>query len=127
MLVKAMDIPVEKETALTGYEDEIPGWLQPYVAAAERAGLTANVETANWNWEETISAADAAVMVQNALDLQSEATGATVEEEALAVMAENGVELPAEGVLTRADGAKFLYRVRSLAVNAPGMKVLRAD
>ncbi len=117
MLTKVLDLKPQGQTTAN-----VPGWLQPYVAAAERAGLTADVDTANWNWDESISAADAAVMVQNALALQTEATG-TVEEEALAVMAENGVELP-ETVLTRGDAAKFLYQVKHLAVNAPGMLAL---
>ena len=117
MLVKVLELKPQGQTTAN-----VPGWLQPYVAAAERAGLTAFMDTANWDWEESISATDAAVMVQNALDLQTETTG-TVEEEALAVMAENGVELP-ETVLTRGEAAKFLYRVKTLAVTAPGMMAL---
>ena len=41
MLVKALDIPREEELTLTGYEDETPLWLKPYLAAAVRSGLTA--------------------------------------------------------------------------------------
>ena len=58
-------------------------------------------------------------MVQNALDLESNET------EAVAVMAENGIELQTEEAVTRAQGAKLLYKVSALSVDAPGMAVLR--
>ena len=115
MLTKVLEVEPAGNTAA-----DVPGWLQPYVAAAERAGLTADVDTASWNWDEEISPADAAVMVQNALALQTDGQ----EQTAIAVMAQNGAELPLEGVLTRADAAKFLYKVKSLSVNAPGMQAL---
>ena len=44
---------------------------------------------------------------------------------ALAVMAENGVELPGEGPLTRAHVAMALYRISKLIPTAPGMQVMR--
>lgn len=117
MLMKTLDLKPEKQE--TGVENA-PAWLQPYLVAANRAGLTANLEDLeSWNWDEPISCKDAAVMVQNALDLESDET------EAVAVMAENGIELEAEQVLTRAQGAKLLYRVSALSVDAPGMAVLR--
>ena len=123
MLTKVLELKPEGQTTAN-----VPSWLQPYVAAAERAGLTANLpDVESWNWNEAISPEDAAVMVQNALDLRTDTETATIEEEALAVMAENGALLPVEEALTRGDAAKFLYRVKALSVNAPGMKVLRLD
>ena len=66
-------------------------------------------------------------MVQNALDLRTDAETATFEEEAVTVMAENDAALPQQEVLTRGDAAKFLYRVKYLSVTAPGMQALRLD
>ena len=123
MLMQVLDLKPQGQTAANA-----PAWLRPYVAAAERAGLTANIEgVESWNWQQEISSQDAAVMVQNALDLRTDTQTATVAEEALTVMAENGVSLPVDGMLTRGDAAKFLYRVSHLSVDAPGMQVLRID
>ena len=44
MLVKTLDIPVDEGLVYTGYTDEVPQWLQPYLAAAVRSGLTAGLE-----------------------------------------------------------------------------------
>ena len=120
MLTQVLALKAEGQTSA-----DIPSWLQPYAAAAERAGLTAHLDTASWDWNEAISPEDAAVMVQNALDLRTDTETATAEEEALAVMAENGALLPVEEVLTRGDAAKFLYQVKYLSVTAPGLQVLR--
>ena len=69
MLVKALDIPPEEEIAHTGYTDEIPLWLQPYLTAAVRAGLTAGLENQEiFGADAPITVAEAGVMLQNALD-----------------------------------------------------------
>ena len=67
MLVKALDIPVEEELTYTGYEDA-PAWLQPYLAAALRSGLTAGLSTQTFGAEEAITGLEAAQMLENALD-----------------------------------------------------------
>ena len=115
MLTKVLELEPAGQT-----EANVPTWLQPYAAAAKRAGLTANVEAETWNWAEAISPEDAAVMAQNALALKS----VSGEETAIQVMAQNGAILPGEGVMTRGDAAKFLYQVTSLSVNAPGMQAM---
>ena len=116
MLVKALDIPAEEELALTGYEDEIPLWLQPYLAAAVRSGLTAGLpEQSTFGANASISGAEAAVMLQNALDL---AVSDIVHDEAIPVWAEasltalndHGMTLDATSFLTRADAARILYK-----------------
>ena len=43
MLVKALDVPVDEGLTYTSCTDEIPEWLQPYLAAAMRAGFTAGL------------------------------------------------------------------------------------
>ena len=96
MLVKALDIPLEAEITYTGYTDEIPKWLQPYVAAAVRSGLTAGLEEQETFGADTpITTAEAAVLVQNVLD------------SAESVFAEDPSE---DVILTRAAAADILYR-----------------
>lgn len=123
MLVKALDIPMDEESTYTGYTDDIPGWLQPYLAAAVRSGLTAGLpEQEVFGANEPITGAEAAVMLQNALDLtvtrREEAdTGAAEEstvpawaETSLTALSDGGLELNAETILTRAETAQLLYQ-----------------
>ena len=71
MLVKTLDLPVEDEPVYTGYTDEIPLWLQPYLAAAVRSGLTAGLEEPEiFDPYRVITTKEASVMIANALDLQ---------------------------------------------------------
>ena len=69
MLVKALDIPVEEELTQTGYTDDIPQWLQPYLAAAVRSGLTDGLENQQvFGPDSPITAAEADVLLKNALN-----------------------------------------------------------
>lgn len=119
MLVKALEIPTEEAEYLTSYEDEIPQWLQPYLAAAVRSGLTAGLpEQKVFGPEEPITQAEAAVMLQNALDLtvprpadaSEDSTVPVWAASALSALAENGMELNAQTVLTRETAAQLLYQ-----------------
>lgn len=124
MLVKALDIPVEKDAISTGYTDEIPQWLQPYLAAAVRSGLVAGLpEQEIFGAHQSITGAEAAVMLQNALDLTvaaeneeqdaMEKDAGTVPvwaESSLRAMDRRGMSLQADAVLTRGDTAQLLYQ-----------------
>ena len=125
MLVKALDIPAEEDTALTGYTDEIPVWLQPYLAAAVRSGLTAGLPEQEVFCADTpITGAEVAVMLQNALDLavsRTEDTETAAEstlpvwaDSALTTLSDNGFDLDAETVLTRGEAAQILYQAVKL-------------
>jgi len=127
MLVKALKIPQEDEVLLTAYEDEVPQWLKPYLAAAVRSGLTAGLpEQKVFGAEEPITGAEAAVMLQNALDLtvsRQENTDAAAPEEStipvwaessLIALSEKGLTLDANAALTRSDAAMVLYRMTQL-------------
>ena len=135
MLVQVLNIPVDQEAEFTGYTDEIPTWLKPYLAAALRSGLTEQLPSAQTGvfgaWE-TVTGGEAAVMLQSAMDLAvSTCTmdGAPEEsqdawaETAIAVMAENGIALTAQESLTRGQVAKILYQVSQLAEDAPGLQM----
>ena len=89
MLVKTLDIPTEEALTYTGYADEIPAWLQPYLAAAVRSGLTDGLaEQEVFGADMAITGAEAAVLLNNALDREF-----TLE----------------QAVLTRSDAARVLY------------------
>lgn len=123
MLVKALDIPSEEDLQLTGYTDDIPLWLQPYLAAAVRSGMTAGLPAQETFGANTpICGAEAAVMLQNVLDLAvpdpadsepvcaEESTVPAWAEDSLRALSENGMELGADAVLTRSDAAQLLYQ-----------------
>ena len=115
MLVKTLELPKE-ELSLTGYSDDIPQWLRPYVAAAVRSGLTAGLpDQDTFGADIPITGAEAAVMVNNALDLK--AAGEANEEVpawaeyALRAVREVGLTLDADTPLTRAQAAELMYQV----------------
>lgn len=134
MMVKALDIPVDEALSYTGYAEEAPQWLKPYLTAALRAGLTAGLpaaEMGTFGVDEAITGGEAAVMLQNALDLA--VTTSSVEEmnsedpawakAAVTAMNENGIALSAAQVLTRGEVAQILYQVSRLAREAPGLQM----
>ena len=135
MAVKVLEIPLENTEAVQ-IPANTPQWLVPYVVAAQRSGLLAGLETP-LSLTLPITGAEAAVILQNALDLtvsstllEAEQTFAgeniTAREAAcLAVMAENGVMLSAGDALTRGETAQVLYRISKLAPEAPGMAIFR--
>ena len=138
MMVKALDIPTD-ESIYTAMPADTPDWLKPYLAAAMRAGLTAGLpdsETGSFLAHQTITGGEAALMLQNALDLglsQNALQTAAVTDEsipawaasALTVMNDNGVMLTYQEELTRAQAAEVLYQVSQLAIDAPGTAVFR--
>lgn len=76
MLVKTLELPVDEGLVYTGYTDEIPTWLQPYLAAAVRSGLTAGLEDPEiFQSDRVITAGEAAAMVSSALDLSEVFSG----------------------------------------------------
>lgn len=92
MLVKALDLPVDEDLTTTGYPDDLPQWLQPYLAAALRAGLTTG-DKETFGAGESITVAQAQAMAQS--DLPAAET--------------TSPDLP----LTRAQAAKILYEAHS--------------
>lgn len=122
MLVKALDLKPEDPALLTGYQDAIPTWLQPYLAAAIRSGLTAGLPDQEvFGADEAITGAEAAVMLQNALDLtvsypdemdaaRLENTVPTWADNSLTALSERGMELDANAVLSRGKTAQLLYQ-----------------
>ena len=137
MLVSVLELQPDTEVSYTGIEGEVADWLKPYLAAAMRSGLLAGIPEADvFRADEPISGAEAAVMLQNALDLRRKGDAAdtvsTGEDmlpqwaaEAMQTLKEYGIVLDAEENLTRGDAAQVIYQVSLLAPDAPGTAVLR--
>ena len=136
MLVQALDIPTE-DISLEGLKADTPQWLKPYLAAAIRSGLTAGLPDAGaFDADSPITGAEAAVMLQNGLDLAISQDALSTYDQlgadipawaagALTVLQENGICMDANASLTRSDAANVLYQVSVLAVNAPGTAVFK--
>ena len=137
MLVKTLDLPAADSTA-AAFAD-VPQWLQPYLAAAMRAGLMDRLPE-GLDPNGAVTGAEAAVMLQNALALSvsQESLEAQVpvmetdDEEipvwaasSLTVLADNGILLSPTDTLNRSDTAKLLYQTSLLALDAPGTVMLR--
>lgn len=132
MLVSALSLPLEEDAAAIGYTDDTPAWLRPYLAAAMRSGLTAGWPDGEmFGADQPITGAEAAVMLQNALDLaavdaEAEAGVPVWAEAAVTTLAANGIHLTAQP-LTRAEAALALYRTAQLAPTAPGLTVVNRE
>lgn len=126
MMIKALGIPVDNSVSYTGYTDQLPDWLKPYLAAALRSGITAGLpasETGIFAAETAVTGGEAAVMLANAMDLSviTAAQQAGKEDSApnepawamgaVAAMNEQGFSLQATQELTRGEVAMILYQI----------------
>ena len=105
-------------------------WMQPYLDAAIRSGLVSGWQQESFRMDGPITGAEAAVMLQNALDLPAGHEEIIYSEEvpvwaatSLAVMEANGLKLTHSEALTRGQTAQLLYQVSRMAIGAPGMTV----
>ena len=107
MLMQVLDMPVDRNVQETGFLDESPQWLKPYLAAALRSGIIAGFpagDGAEFRPEQTISAAEAARMAGNALRF---AVPAAALDDAEPIRAD-------DTPMTRSGTAKLLYRLNLL-------------
>lgn len=132
MMVSALQLAVDETVTQTGYTDETADWLKPYLAAAMRSGLTAGWPDGEvFGADQPITEAEAAVMLQNALDLtmpadaQAQGDVPVWAADAIGVLGANGITLDAGETLTRARAAQVLYQTSRLADDAPGIAVLQ--
>ena len=105
MLVRTLEIPAEDSTP--AWAENVPQWLQPYLAAAIRSGFI--TELSETDYDSPITATAAETMIRNALDLdmQTLAEGTEVQN------------------LTRGEAAKLLYEVSLLARDNPVLRTMR--
>ena len=137
MVMDLLQVPTQEQANYTGMAEKAPLWLRPYLAAAVRSGLMAGwpaAETGEFLHDAPITGGEAAVLLQNALDLpQAQQTAQTDgksdiptwADTALEVMHDNGLRLSVDAQMTRGDVAVLLYQVSGIAENAPGMAVFR--
>ena len=136
MAVKVLGIPTQEPATYTGYTDDIPTWLKPYLAAAMRSGMTAGLpvdESGAFGADEAITGGEAAVMLQNAMDLAvSVSAEVTVGKDdaqthwaaaAVSVMNSNGIDLSLTDTLTRGQVATLLYQISRMTASAPGLQM----
>ncbi len=142
MVVDTLDISLSEEASVEVPSDT-PDWLKPYLAAALRSGLISNwpeTESGSFECDKSITQEEAAVLVQNALELpvsqqtwDAQPAGKTDTEvsawaaSSVAVLQDNGICLTAGEVLTRGQAAQVLYQVSILAIDAPGTAVFRVQ
>lgn len=110
MLMQTLDLPVEHSVSSTGFSDDAPQWLMPYLSAAYRAGIITGYPCdggVEFRPDQTITSDEAMSMIRSALNhALPSAEGA---QEALAVWAEDALQDVVN--LTRADAARILYQV----------------
>jgi len=137
MAVKVLGIPTDSSATYTGYTDNVPNWLKPYLAAALRSGMTAGLpvsESGSFGTFDPITGGEAAVMLQNAMDLAvSTSTEVTVSGKddtaphwaaaAVTAMSDNGIDLSLTDTLTRGQVAMLLYQISQMTDSAPGLQM----
>ena len=118
MTMKALGMDGDRLAESTGFEDESPAWLKPYLAAAQRSGLVRGYATetgAEFRGGQPITGAEAAAMLSAALDLPTSVISEDRElpvwaATALATVNDNGFQLTNTEVVTRAEAANALYQ-----------------
>lgn len=132
MLAEVLEIPAD-DASLSAVPEKTPQWLKPYAAAALRSGLLEGLPKESLDTDAPITGGEAAVMVQNALDLtvttqaletgmKEETTFATA---SLLALSGVGIRLDETAVMTRGDAAQILYQISKVAPLAPGTEVFR--
>ena len=143
MVINMLNIPTDS-ISYSSLPADTPDWLKPYLAAAMRSGLTAGLpenKAGSFEADEPISGAEAAVILQNALDLSvssqyldnAEAVSSQDTETSIpawaatsiTAMADNGITFDLTRAMNRSDVAQVMYQVSQLAEDAPGMAVIR--
>lgn len=125
MAMKLMEVPEDGDTVLPAFskEEQVPAWLQPYLTGALRRGVLrgeTDGETLRFRLNENITGQEAAVVLQNVLELPVPAARPETMQPpwaAKAVMAltDAGICSPySSRPVTRLEAAKLLYQVSFL-------------
>lgn len=119
MVMDTLKMKPDAELTSTGFSDEAPKWLKPYLAAAMRSGLVSGYPGAKgveFRPAQPITEQEAAVMLQNALNLptptaySNDPAAASWAAGSVAAVRSCGMALEEpQSVLTRGDAAGLLY------------------
>ena len=123
MTMKALGLAGDENAESTGFEDQCPGWLKPYLAAAQRSGLVRGYATetgTEFRANDPITGAEAASMVSLALELPSSVISEDRElpvwaATALATVNDSGIAFSNTDTVTRAQAANALYQAVQVA------------
>lgn len=125
MAMDLLDVEVTEDLTVSGFTDaqEAPAWMQPYLAAAMRCGMISGEVRDGclvFRPNDAVTVEEAAVMLQNLLDLPVSAAAIESESsfwaaDAVQALSEAGLalEMPRE-LLTRVEAAKLLYGISKL-------------
>ena len=131
MVAKLTDMELESAEMTSGFADEgdTPQWMRPYIVSALRAGVISGVNSENgliFRPTANLTYAEAAVMLQNVLQLPAARETADFSEEeavptwaadAVSALSDAGLPLEFEdcsGNITRRDAANLLYAASKL-------------
>ncbi len=123
MLMETLKLPADRNAEATGFSDDAPMWLRPYLAAAFRSGLISGYtcdKGVEFRPESPINSQEAAVMIQSAVNftiptgLTDDASVAAWAQETVQDISSERNGLPDEQILTRSDAAKLLYKVNRI-------------
>ena len=118
MLMEVLELPVDRSATETGFLDESPQWLRPYLAAAMRSGIVSGYPAeggVEFLADRAVSADEAAAMIRNAMQF------------AVPTAAMEGDDGAMEGLpmgmdpLTRSQAAKALYGLDRLRRASSGI------
>ncbi len=133
MLMEVLDLPVEKNAVNTGFVDDAPTWLRPYLAAAFRSGIISGypgAEGVEFRPDQPITSTEASAMAQNALSfaiptvLDSDGIAATWAHDAVSAVMDAELEIPEDDLaLTRSATAQILYKISTLKAKNPGISM----
>lgn len=131
MVSKLIGLKPDEAQMTSGFADEedTPQWMRPYIVSAMRAGLVSGAHTEDglvFRPEEDLTNAEAAVMLQNILQLPATQTAGAFDEdttvpawaqESVLALSEAGMPVNADdssAPITRREAARLLYAVSCL-------------
>ena len=103
MLMEVLEMPVDRSTTQTGFLDDAPQWLRPYLAAALRSGIITGYPAGDgveFRPDQPVSAKEAALMVSRAVSFAVPTASIDAD-----------TTIRGSGPMTRANTAKALYQV----------------
>ena len=134
MTMQLLGTAQEDATLTSGFADEeqTPGWMRPFIVSALRNGMISGVSSESgpvFRPQAALTRAEAAVMLQNILDLPQSGTRSVFSSadeslvpvwaaDAVDTLADAGIEIPRQSSaepITRLEAARLLYDVWQLS------------
>lgn len=133
MLMETLELPVDSSVTETGFLDDAPQWLKPYLAAALRSGIITELPCDGgvvFRPGDAVTGQEAATLIRGALEfavptaLEEDGTIAVWAADSLAGQS-GSLSLPeGEEALTRAEAAEVLYQISKIQHSSPALTAL---